>query len=395
MRDIVKEPSEWVTKNRFDPMYLSVMVEKLFFEGENRIREITNYVALLTLATIIATYGVISGSAATVIGAMIVAPLMTPIMATTLAIVLGNGRRMVRSILIVVLSVAYVIGLSALLSLFISELVIDFGSNTEILGRVSPNIIALYAALASGAAGAFAVSREEIAEALPGVAIAVSLAPPLCVVGICLAHSRWLDGFGALILFLTNFFAIVLAGGGVFLLSGIHSRLKGSEEVHLRRQAIAITVVGTLVVTAILGVNGYRTLEIDRGSTTALETAADWLSETEYTVEGVVLTYSPGDLLVRGPVRVRLRISGKGTIPPLEELVEDLEARLGYRVLLEVRAIPEEIQYYPASIVRPLLGNETDPFDNILGGFLNVPGDFSQGVKSEATSVAYRRVAIH
>src|SRR5512136_1117787 len=112
--------SEWANKNRFNPEYLPAMEGKLFFEGEGKIRSTTNYIVLLTLATIIATYGVISGSTATVIGAMIIAPLMTPIMATTLAIVLGASPRMSRSILVVSLSILYVIGLAIVLSLFIS-----------------------------------------------------------------------------------------------------------------------------------------------------------------------------------------------------------------------------------------------------------------------------------
>jgi hypothetical protein len=84
-----KMPSEWVTKNQFDQAYLPVIQEKLYFEGEGATRATTNYIVLLTLATIIATYGLIAGSTATVIGAMIVAPLMTSIMAVTL----GNHPR--------------------------------------------------------------------------------------------------------------------------------------------------------------------------------------------------------------------------------------------------------------------------------------------------------------
>ncbi len=146
--------SEWVTKNRFDPGYLPTMEGKLFFEGEGKTRSITNYIVLLTLATVIATFGIISGSTATVIGAMIIAPLMTPIMATTLAMALGNGQRIVRSLLIVILSIIYVIGLAIVLSIFISPIVIGFGTNPEITSRVSPNLLALFVALASGAAGA-------------------------------------------------------------------------------------------------------------------------------------------------------------------------------------------------------------------------------------------------
>lgn len=81
--------SEWINKNRFDPTYFPTMKGTLFFEGDTKIRSTTNYVVLLSLATVIATYGVITGSTASVIGAMIIAPQMTPIMATILAIALG------------------------------------------------------------------------------------------------------------------------------------------------------------------------------------------------------------------------------------------------------------------------------------------------------------------
>jgi uncharacterized hydrophobic protein (TIGR00271 family) len=360
-------PSEWVLQNRFDPSYLPVMEEKLYFEGAGRVRSISNYVVLLTLATAIATYGLISASSATVIGAMIVAPLMTPIMATTLAIVLGNGPRVSRSVLIVGLSIAYVVGLAAALSVLVPSLVIDFGLNPEILGRVSPNMIALYAALASGAAGAFAVSRADVGDTLPGVAIAISLVPPLCVVGIALSHLQWLDAFGALILFLTNFFAIVLAGGAVFWLSGVRPRPSGAAEAHLHRRALAMAVLGTIVVAAVLGFNGYRSLQHAEDSAITELTAGEWLNGTRYIVRDVTLTYQPEDILLQGPARVRLRIAGAGTVPPIEQLATDLETGLGYRVPIELRVVPEEIQYHPRSL-RPLTGNETDPVDTAPSG---------------------------
>lgn len=229
------------------------MEEKLYLEGLGRVRSISNYVALLSLATAIATYGLISASSATGIKVKIVAPLMTPIMAPTLAIVLGNGRRVSRSVLFVGLSIAYVVGLAAALSVLIPVLTIGFGSNPEILGRVSPNMIALYAALASGAAGAFAASHALVGDRLPGVAIAISFVPPVCEAGISLSHVQWLDGFGALVLVLTNFFATVLAGGTVFWLSGVHPRPSGAPEAHILRRALAAAVLGMIIVALVLG----------------------------------------------------------------------------------------------------------------------------------------------
>ena len=147
---------------RFDWRYLPKLQEKLFFEGDNAERAILSYGVLLSLATVISTYGIISGSTATVIGAMIIAPLMTPIMGASLAIVQGNSRRTGYSLIIVLISIVYVILLSILLSIWVSPLMIDFVNNPEIFSRTAPDMLALYVALASGAAGAFAVSRDNV-----------------------------------------------------------------------------------------------------------------------------------------------------------------------------------------------------------------------------------------
>jgi uncharacterized hydrophobic protein (TIGR00271 family) len=339
--------SEWIQKNRFDPGYLPEVESKLFFEGERWLRSMTNYVVLLTLATIIATYGVISASTATVIGAMIIAPLMTPIMATTLAIVLGNGSRIGHSITIVLLSIVYVIGLAILLAIFISPVAIDFGTNPEITSRVSPNLLALFVALASGAAGAFAISRAEINDSIPGVAIAISLVPPLSVVGISLSKAHWLAAGGAFVLFLTNFLAIVLAGGAVLWFSGVSVKRLSTEEDTQRKKAIQAAILGIILVGMLLGFNGYRTLELDRDNIIAWTTTETWIGDTPYVVSSITVTYHPDDVLVTGPAHVVVGISGTGPLPDIEELAGSLEENLDNAVTLEVRTSPEEILYYP------------------------------------------------
>jgi uncharacterized hydrophobic protein (TIGR00271 family) len=173
--------SEMIRENRFTPEDVSRFAAKLFFEGAKRRKYNEQFDVLLVLATIIATMGIVGDSTATVIGAMIIAPLMTPIMATA-ALVTGRLGRAGRSLLLVAVGV---IGLSWLFGLVYTG-VLSFDSNSQILGRVSPRLIDLIAALASGAAGAFCMAREDISDSLPGVAISISLVPPLCVVGLSL-----------------------------------------------------------------------------------------------------------------------------------------------------------------------------------------------------------------
>jgi len=222
----------FIADSRFKTDDLPAFKIKLFFEGAQRRGNLEKYAILLFLSTAIATYGVIGDSVATVIGAMIIAPLMRPIMATTAGLVMGDMKRAGRSLGMVIISVVCVIGVAWILAelSIVTVPVISFQNNSQIVGRVSPRMIDLYAALWSGAAAAFAMSREDVADSLPGAAIAIALVPPLCVVGIGLAEGQWNAAGGALLLFLTNFLSILLAGGAVLALLGLNkAAVKGSE----------------------------------------------------------------------------------------------------------------------------------------------------------------------
>jgi uncharacterized hydrophobic protein (TIGR00271 family) len=241
-------PSSTAVPVGFDPKYLRKFQDKLFIEGPTSRRRLLNFFVLLVLATIIATYGLISDSSAMVIGAMIVAPLMQPIIATTAAIVMGSLRRTLLALALVFCGVVAVVLLAALLTRLLPDILISFETNNEIVSRISPGLIALLTALASGAAGAFIATREEIADSLAGVAIAISLVPPLCVVGIAAAHLHWGAALGAFLLFMTNFLAILLAGGVVFLLLGLGRLANSERDKATRRNGMILIVAATLVV---------------------------------------------------------------------------------------------------------------------------------------------------
>ncbi|MGZ3617746.1 MAG: DUF389 domain-containing protein, partial [Ktedonobacteraceae bacterium] len=151
------------TKLGFDPAYQSAFEDKLFIEGPQTARRLVTFFTLLLLATVIANYGVLSNSTATVIGAMIVAPLMGPMMATTSAVVMGSLPRAMRAFALTVAGIIAVILFSFLLSLIVPSFTISFTSNGEITSRINPGLYALLTALGAGAAGAFIISRAEIA----------------------------------------------------------------------------------------------------------------------------------------------------------------------------------------------------------------------------------------
>jgi uncharacterized hydrophobic protein (TIGR00271 family) len=318
---------------RFDRSYLPELKEKVFFEGESTNISLFNYVILLTLSTIISTYGVISGSSGTVIGAMIIAPLMTPIMATTLAIVMGDSRRISVSLGIVVLSTIYVIILAILLSLWVSPMGIDFKINQEILPMSSPDIFALFVALASGAAGAFAICRKNINDTLPGVAIAISLVLPLTVVGISTAKGQWSDVIGSLLLFLTNFFAILVAGGAVMWISGVNPGWIDEKQSKTRRKTFLIAVICTIIIAIPLFFSGLDTLNHAKNNHDALLMTNEWLSGTTYRVD-TYFFHQPN---------YTVTIFGSGNVPPLNNLETMLESKFKTPVKVEVRVIPETI----------------------------------------------------
>ena len=181
---------------------------------------------LLISAAIIATLGLYANSTTVIIGAMIVAPLMNPILSMSFGIVTANWKLYKRSIATVFLG-SFAAILAAYLIAFL--LPVDI-VRSEILARTSPSLIDLGIAIAAGAAGSFSLTRKSIATSIAGVAIAVALVPPLCVVGIGLGIGDEIVteigkavitdinlAEGAFLLFLANLSGITFTACIVFL----------------------------------------------------------------------------------------------------------------------------------------------------------------------------------
>ncbi|PXA70400.1 DUF389 domain-containing protein [Cryobacterium arcticum] len=192
------------------------MRDAVFFDGPTVSARYSRFWMLLILASIIAAAGIVGDSTATVIGAMIVAPLMTPILGTMLATVLGDRANLVRSLLLVVGGAAAAVAIGFAVGLLVHTAVLA-GTNAQVASRVSPRLIDLLAALGTGVVGSVALVRRDISDTLPGVAIAISLVPPLTVAGLVLESGSFTQFLGALLLFLTNVVAIL--GTGIVVMS--------------------------------------------------------------------------------------------------------------------------------------------------------------------------------
>jgi uncharacterized hydrophobic protein (TIGR00271 family) len=228
------------------------MRDQLFFEGPDRPRRVSRFWVLLVLAAVIAAAGVTADSTATVIGAMIVAPLMTPILGIVLAVALADRTNLGRSILYVVTGAIVVIAVGWIVGRLVPYEVVA-ATNSQVASRVAPRLIDLLAALATGAVGAVALARSDISDTLPGVAIAISLVPPLSVVGLTLESGKSDQAFGALLLFITNVTAILMSGIVVMALYRVHRHAAGpTDEVrYLNRKGAVATIVVLVVVVAV------------------------------------------------------------------------------------------------------------------------------------------------
>lgn len=215
---------------------------------------------MISLASIIATLGLVLNSAAVIIGAMLVAPLITPVLAISMGIVQGDVRLLRHALESTIKGVIVAIILAALLAA-ISPLV---DLNTEILARTKPTLVDLIVALASGAAGAYAIARKDVSEALPGVAVAAALVPPLGVTGIGIAMRNVQVTGGALLLFATNLTAISLIGSLTFLLLGFRPAVEAMERRIQLRRGLVISLILLLIISLPLAYIFVGTMRLGR-----------------------------------------------------------------------------------------------------------------------------------
>lgn len=201
-----------------------------------------SYIILMVLSTLLATFGLFADSAPVIIGAMILAPLMSPIVAVGMGVIRTGEVTLLRDSLR-----SFGIGVAVALTcaVVLTWLTPLRTLNGEIAARLNPTLLDMGVAVVSGIAGAYAHAREGVARSLAGVAIAVALVPPLAVSGIGLGWADWSVFSGAGLLFLTNFAGMVLAAGATFLVLGY-------SPYRISRRGFATAAIGAAVITGLL-----------------------------------------------------------------------------------------------------------------------------------------------
>lgn len=171
-----------------------------------------DFFLMLILSSIIVTFGLLLNNVAVIIGGMLVAPMLFPILSFSMGVVVSDKKLIKRGGVIILRSAGLIVIISAIISL----LFIGREVTPEILSRVLPNLAYFLIALFSGAAAAYALSRPSAGEILPGVAITVALIPPLAVLGIAISFLKWEMIIGSLGLFFFNLIGIIFSALAVF-----------------------------------------------------------------------------------------------------------------------------------------------------------------------------------
>lgn len=298
----------------------------LFPDGPAFRQSVVTFTVLLALAGLIATFGLIQDSIAAIIGAMVVAPLGGAMMALAGALVTGRSRWQLNSFVEVVLGSLLVVAIGFVVAAVLPD---PLTLNPSLAARTEPGLLDLGVALAAGAAGAFVTVRRTGSDALPGVAIAVSLVPPLATVGICLELGRTSDAAGALTLFLTNFAAIVVIASIVFAICGVRPVPAPANAGRVLARGLVLAVIGLALISIPLAVTAADRVRTIVWSNAAAPLVDDWIGDldlevTDWGIEGDTVT---------------IDLRGTDQPPPVAPLAASIARAIDHAVEVQVNYV--------------------------------------------------------
>jgi len=286
---------------------------------------------LLTTSALIAAFGLIANSTAVIIGAMLVSPLMTPIIGSSLGLVIGDTRLFANSLRSVVVGTV----LAILFSAFLGFLPLALEATPEMLLRVRPTLLDLCVAVLAGFAGAYAMIDEKVSPALPGVAIAVAIVPPLANTGICLSLGYYSGAFGSFMLFFANFLSILLVASATFILAGMSPSANLKKDKHFMKSFL-VAVIGFVVVAAFLTyslVTIVKERKLKENIEATLNNEFDKLHSTS--VDSYVYDIEDGILYILASVRSPIVMTPKD----IKNLQDSFESKIDMPIELIVRSI--------------------------------------------------------
>ena len=317
------------------------------------------YFIMNILSAIIASYGLVTNSAAVVIGAMLVAMMLGPITGIALAIIDHRMPLLRKSLITVIIGVSLVV----LVGFIVGWLHKDQPLTAEILSRTQPTSMDLMIALAGGTAGAYAMVSPHLSVAVVGVAVATALVPPLAASGILFANGETQLGLGALLLALTNIIAIQFTNALVLWLLGfrrlVDDDYKSSTYLtFLRRNAVTLLLLGSL--------GTYLTINLQTNAKQQVfESSVKEAINSYFIDKGNVLTNTQFDTSEENKV-VRAVIRGETT--PTSYDVRQIETVITQDMaenFPEYLPIKLQLRYLPVQVIEsnPLIQDKLDETD--------------------------------
>jgi len=310
-----------------------------------------DFIMMMVLSTSLASLGLLADSTAVVIGAMLVAPLMGPLVAAGCSLVQGNLSLFRRSLAVTLIGIG--IGFAA--SLIFGALNPGFEPTLEIEARGKADLLDLGIAFFSGMTAAYATGRSHVMTTIAGVAIAAALVPPLAVVGLALTNGRPLISFNAAILLTTNLVAIILGAAIVFRILQVHvSRQGAGLPIWVRRATMLLFLLLALLIAPLVGhmIEGRRTGQ-DRPVEYQLA------PHVRQAVQKYISQWPEVELITQGRNSVEpeaaitiILMSGKKLPPEFEEGLT--------RVVQEVRGDEPVVRIFPILAARQQVSKDQD-----------------------------------
>ena len=303
--------------------------EELITRAQDLAPPASTYIAFLVLSTAIATAGLLLDSAATIIGAMVIAPLMGPAISASVGTVVYDRKLAARGLMLQVTGLLLAIGVAALIGLMVRELNLmppgfDIREISQVSERTNPNFLSLFLALGSGIAGAISIIRNA-GSALVGVAIAAALVPPAATSGLGFAFGLPAVAIISAVLMLVNVLAINISALVLFWLAGFRPS-RSSAVDHARKAVISHTMVllvAIAILSSVLGLVTYVSSQTALMEQQAKAEVSVMLNESEYSemrlvTESVDVEYRPADLILNEPARVTVILyrSAEQELPP-------------------------------------------------------------------------------
>lgn len=365
-------------------IFKNVQKSEIIEEVKSEVTFSYQYFSLLILSVVIATFGLLLGNTAIIIGAMILSPMIWPIIGLSVGTVTSKKNLTVSSAILLTISIV----VTVLVSYGISVISPIVEVNTEIALRINPTFFDLIIALAAGTAAILIIAWPKYSNALAGVAVAASVLPPICVTGIGLALGDTGVAYGSFILFLTNMASIIFVGIGIFALFRFY-RKSDENQVKKVELGLMLSFIVVLLLSFQLIFSLSQILYEENAEVAIESTLTEELHHisSDITVDSVnASSLSRSNDLIDIVSTVRVPSDVQITVTQKNEIVEKIAETLGKEINLELRIVP---------VLKVVAQDESEQDNGVKPSVKSAQEIISEYMKSVSEEIIVESVAVN